>query len=136
MSTEYPQDTFEWFLEGDTLSIYDVTADPVTAPSESLDAGLLIHYYGYAREIETEDDYPDIDSSLHAGLVDFIKSKLYDLEAGKAAMNGNVEQATALTIMSNRHKKIWLEQSRKYLRKKTTRLAGPYVFRPARLKDP
>lgn len=135
-TTSTPQSQYEFFIEGDTLSIYDITADPVTAPAENVTAGLLIHYYGYAKEIETEDDYPDIDSSLHAGLVDAIKAKLYDMEAGKAAVNGNVEQATALTIMANRHKKIWLEQSRKYLRKKTNKIAGPYTFRPARLKNP
>lgn len=133
-STSYPSSTFEYFIHGDYLSVYDVTVDPVEAPSESVEDGLLVHYYGYPKEIQDEDDYPDIDSSLHSGLVDFLKSKIYDREAGKAAMSGNVEQATALTIMANRHLKAWQEMSRKYIRRKTTKIAGPLSFVPASLK--
>lgn len=134
--TDYPSEVYQWFLEGDSLSIYDITANSVVAPAENVSQGLQIHYYGYAKEMETEDDYPDIDSSLHAGLVDFVKANLYDEAAGKAALGGSQEGAVALTIMSNRHRKKWLEQSRKYIRRKTTKIAGPYTFRPARLKNP
>ena len=135
-SKDHPEDAVAYFIVGDKLAL--VTTDGSTdnsihektgdwkAIDESVTNGVLIHYYAEPNAVSAVTDYPDIDNSLHAMIVDFIKSKLYMDRAGR----GGDPNATATSVsLSQFHGKVWTDAIVRHGTHKRDKIGGTRVVR-------
>jgi len=89
MSYSYPEDYLRWFTDGDRLAL--VTSKNTSSKNilESIDEsqtdGLLIEYTAEPTPITDLSDVPEIEDSLHLAIVNYIKWKLWEDQAGQEA---------------------------------------------------
>ena len=128
---KYPDKELMYFIEGNNLALIssvDSTGDRNTtdrknwkAIQESVSNGLLIKYQAEPNPVSAITDTPDIDNTCHAGIVDYVKSKLYMDRAGSTS-DGNLSAVSA--SLSSSHEARWNDMVRRMGMKKRDKTGG------------
>ena len=133
-SINHPEETVAYFIVGDKLAI--VTTDGGDASTvhnrkgdfkaidESVTNGVLIHYYAERNAVSAVTDTPDIDNSMHASIVDFVKAKLY---MDRAGTDPNLTQPSI--TLSQFHEKAFVDALRKHSTRKRDKIGGARVIK-------
>tara|TARA_R110000744_G_scaffold155597_1_gene270977 strand:+ start:12399 stop:12830 length:432 start_codon:yes stop_codon:yes gene_type:complete len=131
---DHPEETVAYFIVGDKLAI--ITTDGGDASTvhnrrgdfkaidEAVTNGVLIHYYAEPNAVSAITDTPDVDNSMHASIVDFVKSKLYMDRAGS---DPNLTQPSI--TLSQFHEKSFIDSLRKHGSRKRDKIGGARVIK-------
>jgi hypothetical protein len=136
-----PLTTYTWGIVGDQLGIFrsNTSSGEWEAIDESTSEAILLHYYGEPDSIESKDDYPDVDNTLHEAFVDFLKHKIFSDLADKTVTKENPTQEDIVLgreyrALSREHKRIYDDKVRHYGRNKIDKVGGPRMVRSVPLK--
>ena len=137
----HPESDIAWFIVGDKLAL--VTTKGTDSSSvhsksgdwkgidEAVTNGILIHYYAEPNALSTTAStrltvYPDLDNSMHASLIEYVKAKLYIDKAGTS--NDPNVAATAMN-MSMVHEKKWQDSMVKFGSRRRDKIGGTRVVK-------
>jgi len=133
---KHPENDIAWFIVGDKLAITTTKGTDSTsvhsksgdwkAIDEAVTNGVLIHYYAEPNTVDSLDDYPDLDNSMHASIIEYVKSKLYIDKAGTS--NDPNTAATAMN-MSMVHEKSWQDSMVKFGSRRRDKIGGTRVVK-------
>jgi|TARA_R110002020_G_scaffold348838_1_gene562467 hypothetical protein len=133
---KHPENDIAWFIVGDKLAITTTKGTDSTsvhsksgdwkAIDEAVTNGVLIHYYAEPNTVDSLDDYPDLDNSMHASIIEYVKSKLYIDKAGTS--NDPNTAATAMN-MSMVHEKSWRDSMVKFGSRRRDKIGGTRVVK-------
>ena len=133
---KHPENDIAWFIVGDKLAITTTKGTDSTsvhsksgdwkAIDEAVTNGVLIHYYAEPSTVDSLDDYPDLDNSMHASIIEYVKSKLYIDKAGTS--NDPNTAATAMN-MSMVHEKSWRDSMVKFGSRRRDKIGGTRVVK-------
>ena len=127
---DYPQSYYAWYIDGDDLVIVtnfpsdDNTLGYWVAPQETVTDGIKINYLAEPDSITAITDSIDLDNKLHGYVVEYVKSKMYRDEVGKAIMQSNNEKAVLLDRMADKHARIAKDILEKQGMKKRDKVGG------------
>ena len=133
---KYPDQNVVWFIEGNKLAIVTKLDSTGTVNStsnwrkkwkaigEAVTDGILIHYNSEPEAVESIEEIPDLDNSLHVAIVDYVK---YCLFMDQASRDPN-----AMGIMQM-HEKRWNDAIRKYGMKKRDKTGGSRAIVPTNM---
>jgi len=133
---KHPENDIAWFIVGDKLAIVTTKGTDSTSVhsksgdwkgiDEAVTNGVLIHYYAEPNTVDSLDDYPDLDNSMHASIIEYVKSKLYIDKAGTS--NDPNTAATAMN-MSMVHEKSWQDSMVKFGSRRRDKIGGTRVVK-------
>ena len=133
---KHPENDIAWFIVGDKLAITTTKGTDSTsvhsksgdwkAIDEAVTNGVLIHYYAEPNTVDSLDDYPDLDNSMHASIIEYVKSKLYIDKAGTS--NDPNTAATAMN-MSMVHEKSWRDSMVEFGSRRRDKIGGTRVVK-------
>ena len=135
----YPDKHAVWFIEGNNLCILtNLDSSGNTSATESgrktwkaiqeaVTDGILIYYHSEPNKVTSVNDYPDVDNTMHNGLVDYVKRCLYMDRAGKT---GDANQSQIALGLSQLHDKQWNDSSKRFGMKKRDKTGGTRVIKP------
>ena len=110
----YPESTYRWFLseDGNNLALVQNNsvsgANEFQSPDQSVEDGVLLSYYAIPDELVDLSDVPEIDESLHMGLVYFCRWKLSEEQPGEQALLDSKKWESAY----NRQLKIFAKRDK------------------------
>ena len=132
---KYPEDRVRYFIRGDHIGVisnYDSDGESRTgrkswqAIDHAITNGMLIHYYGNPKKVNTITDTLDIDNLYHSAIVDYVKKCLYMDKAGTTKDVGMMQGY--MSIMAKHERKFEMAV-KKYGSKKS-----PYKGKKTRKK--
>ena len=96
---KYPEDYISWFIKGNHLAIVTLKGDDGTSThskygqykpiDEAVTNGILIHYQAEPNAVSAITDTPDVDNVFHTCIIDYVKARLYQDQAG-SSMDANI----------------------------------------------
>ena len=110
-----------WYIEDDQLALVTTKSTSSDNEYESIDEsqvdGLLIEYSAIPQ-VENMSDVPDVDSSIHLAIVNYVKSRLF-------------EDNPATLKEAQFYESKWIMQSKKWATRK--KAGGPKRLTPFKL---
>jgi hypothetical protein len=133
---KYPDQNVVWFIEGDKLALVTNLDSTGTTNStsnwrkkwkaigEAVTDGILLSYHSEPDAIQSIEEVPNLDNSLHLALVDYVKYCLYMDQAARDPNSAGMVQM---------HEKRWNDAIRKYGMKKRDKTGGMRAIVPANI---
>jgi len=140
-SYDYPEDYIAWYIIGDKLAIVTTNGSDTDSThaklgdwksiDESVTNGINVHYQAEPDKATTVTDTPDIDNTLHIGLVDYVKYRLYLDKAGTVK---DPNQSMLYMSIASKFEKKWNETIKRYGMRKRDKVGGSRRIMPPDLR--